>query len=129
MAPEDHRPAICINLPHELVYSSAQIVGPSEMAADLVSTRSANTKNERLEFLDVIMVGSEIHAEAVPKAAMTISEMAFQAPHEVAREADVVEVPASVQRVDSGTAAYQVTDNRRVRLDDAPRDVFEMLVE
>jgi hypothetical protein len=99
------------------------------MAADLVSARSADTQDERLEFLDVVMVSGEVHTEAVPKAAVAISNMTFQAPHEVTREADVVEVPASVQRIDARTTPDQLSDDHRIRFNNAPRDVFEVLVE
>jgi hypothetical protein len=75
----------------------------------------------------VLATDSQVDAEPVPGSVVAVFEVRLQAPHQVAGEADVVELLSPVERIDASLAADEISHGAWVLLEHLPGDVFQVL--
>jgi hypothetical protein len=75
----------------------------------------------------MIVANGEVDAEPVPRIFVPVFKMVAQAAAQIAGQADVVELAAAKERVDSLSPADVFPDDVLVLLEDPAGDAFEVL--
>lgn len=83
--------------------------------------------DEQLELLEILVVDRQVHTEAVPQPFVAVLEVGFEVVAEVGGQTHVVQLVTLVEGVHPVSAAHDVADDVRVRLQGGAGKVLDVL--
>ncbi len=88
-----------------------------------------DAKEQGFQFSQVIVADRQIDAEAVPGLCMFVAEMLPQAPAEIVRQANVIELVSPIERVDTVSAADIALDDVLILRQGLSRNILQILAD
>lgn len=113
---------------HLLLQRTPQIDGTTQLAKLLVAFRPHDSMRQRFKLSDVLIRSGDVHAEAIPRASVTIFQVLTKSVAKAACKTDVVELAIPVEGVDSVTPMHMLNQLIQVALDCLARDVLQVIL-
>jgi len=91
MTTQEPSAPIGVSVAHAAIQLEGKVLCVREATDLLVASRIHDSENERFKLFDVVGPSREVHIEPVPGPMVPVAQVCFDAPHEIAGEANVVQ--------------------------------------